>query len=144
MEAFLKGFQISSEIAKAKARGQARIGREEWAIFDTYESAFVQAYERAKILKKTLEQSQVLEGRESKKAIQALDVFLRVGEEFEQAVKSHAKAQAVEHAKQEIENALRRVEKTVHDERTELEALEEIERTVQDMKKNIADKKSEN
>jgi hypothetical protein len=44
------------------------------------------------------------------------------------------KQQAVERAKHEIENALRRMEKTAHDPQAELNALVEIERMIKDRK----------
>lgn len=140
-EAFLKAFQISSEIAKAKAKGQAKIRPEDEAVFDAYGPAFVQAYERAKTLKKTLEEQKASDGKGDDKAIEALDVFIKAGKEFEQAVKLRAKTQAVEHAKKEIESALSRVEKTAHDRQMWLEALDEIERAVKDMRKNIQEGK---
>jgi uncharacterized protein (TIGR03067 family) len=136
-EAFLKAFQVSREIAKAKAKGQAKIRPEDEAVFDACGPAFVQAYERARILKKTLEEQKASGGKGSEKAIEALGVFLKAGKEFEQAVKLRAKAQAVEQARKEIESALSRVKKTAHDQRTELEALEEIEKAVRDMKQKV-------
>jgi RNA polymerase sigma factor (sigma-70 family) len=141
-EAFLKAFQLSSEIAfqlsseiaKAKGKGRAKIGPEEEAALDAYGPAFVQAYERAKTLKKTLEGLKASKGKGTDTAIEALDAFLKAGKEFKQAVKLRAKTQAVEHAKKEIESALGRMEKLGHDRGTELEALEEIEKAVKDMK----------
>jgi RNA polymerase sigma factor (sigma-70 family) len=138
-EAFLKAYQIANEIAKAMAKGQAKIRPQDEAVFDAY-GLFVQAYERAKNLKKTLEEQKASGGKGSEKAIEALDVFLKAGEEFEQAVKSHAKNQAVEHARKEIEKALSRVEKTAQDRRTQLEALEEIEKAVKDLKKKLQER----
>jgi RNA polymerase sigma factor (sigma-70 family) len=139
-EAFLKAFQISSEIAKAKGKAQAKLTPEDQAILDSCGPAFVQAYERAKTLKKALEEQKAAGGKGSEQAMEALDVFLKAGREFEQAVKLRAKTRAVEHARKEIENALSRVEKTAHDQRMALEALEEIERTVQDMKKKVKER----
>jgi RNA polymerase sigma factor (sigma-70 family) len=140
-EAFLKAFQLSREIAKAKSKSQAKIKPEDEPTLDAFGPAFVQAYERAKIVKKALEERKAFDGKGSDKAIEALDVFLKAGKEFEQAVKLRAKAQAVEHVMKEIERALSKVEKTAHDQRTELEALEEIEKAVKDMKKKIQGKK---
>jgi RNA polymerase sigma factor (sigma-70 family) len=140
-EAFLKAFQIAREMAKAKANGQAKIRPEDEAVFDAYGPAFVQAYEQAKTLKKALEELRTSDAKGSDKAIEALDVFLKAGRAFEQAVKWRAKTQAVEHARREIENALSRVEKTAHDRQTSLEALEEIERAVKELRKKVQERK---
>ena len=136
-EAFLKAFQISSEIAKAMANRTAKVSLEDQAVLDSCGPAFLQAYERAKILKKTLEEQQTSDGKRGEKALEALDVFLKVGTEFEQAVKQRAKTQAVQRARGEIENAVSKVAKSTHDRRTQLETLEEIERVVQQMKKKL-------
>jgi RNA polymerase sigma factor (sigma-70 family) len=144
-EVFLKAFQLSYEIAyemaKAKAKGQTKTKPAEAAVFDAYGAAFVQAYERAKTLKKTLQEQKASGGKNDGQAIEALDVFLKAGQAFEQAVKLRAKNQAIEHVKKEIESALSRVEKTTHDQRTALEALEEIEKALQVMKKQVKEKK---
>jgi RNA polymerase sigma factor (sigma-70 family) len=140
-KAFLQAFQISSAMAKARRKEQAKTKAEVEARLDDYGPAFVQAYERTRTLKKALEAQQASDGKESKKTMEALDAFLKAGKAFEQAVKRHAKRQAVEHAKKEIENALSRVEHTAHDRRTELEVLDEIERAVQDMRKKLQGRK---
>jgi RNA polymerase sigma factor (sigma-70 family) len=139
-EPFLKAFQISSEIAKARGKRPVKIRADDDAIFDAYRSAFMQAYERAKILKESLEVQKASGGKGSDKAIDALDVFLTAGREFEHTVKLRAKAQAVEHARNEIENALSRVEKMAHDRQTTLETLDEIERAVKDMRTKVQGK----
>jgi RNA polymerase sigma-70 factor (ECF subfamily) len=136
-EAFLKAFQLSREMAKAKAKGQAKIRPGDEAVVDAYGPAFVQAYERARTLKKTLEEQKASGGQGGAKAIEALDEFLKAGREFEQAVKLRAKAQAVEHARKEIESALSRVKRTAQDQRTELEALEEIEKAVRELRQKV-------
>jgi RNA polymerase sigma factor (sigma-70 family) len=138
-EAFRKALQLSSEIARADERRQANIGPENEAVFDAYGPAFVEAYERAKILKETLEEQKAPGDKRSDKAVEALDRFLKAGKELERTIKLHAKIQAVEHAKKAIESALSRVEKTGRDRQTTLEALDEIERAVQDMKKRVKD-----
>jgi hypothetical protein len=140
-EAFLKAFQISSEIAKAKVRGQAAIKPEDEALFDAYGPAFVQAYDRAKTLKKTLEEQKASGGKAIDKAIEALDLFLKAGRDFEQAIVLRTKAQVVEHAKKEIQRALSRVEKTARDRKTTLAALEEIEKVIKDMRKKVQEGK---
>ena len=140
-EAFLKAFQLSSEIAKAMTKGQSKIGPENEAVFDAYGPAFVQAFERAKTLKKALEEQKASDLTGSEKAIEALDGFLQVGKLFEHSIKLHAKHQAVEQAKKQIENALSRMEKTAHDRQSSLEALDEIERAIQDMKKRVQERK---
>jgi hypothetical protein len=136
-EAFFKAFQISSEIAKSRDKGHVMAKPHDEAVFDAYGPAFVQAYERARTLKKTLEDRKASGGKESQKAIEALDVFLKAGKEFEQTVKQYAKTQAVQEARREIENAVTKVENSTHDRRTELETLEEIEKAVQQMKKKL-------
>jgi RNA polymerase sigma factor (sigma-70 family) len=141
-EAFLKAFQISSAIAKRLQAYQGKDGEQRSKDVDLYaEAAFVQAYERAKALKKTLEEPKALDGKGSDKAIEALDVFLKAGKKFEQAVKLRAKNLAVEHARKEIENALSRMEKTAHDRQAELEALDEIESVLQEVRKKIQERK---
>jgi RNA polymerase sigma factor (sigma-70 family) len=142
-EAFLKAFSIASEIAKAKRKARARTGPEDDAVFDAYGPAFVQAYERAKTLKKVLEERKASGGEQGTKALEALNLFLKAGKNFEQAVKRRAKAQAVEHAKREIEGALKKVKKTTQDQRAELETLEEIERVVTDMKEKVRRRKDQ-
>jgi hypothetical protein len=139
MEVFLKAFQISSEIARAKA--EAKLRPEDRAVLDSCGPAFLQAYERAKTLKKALEEQKTSDGKRGEKALEALDVFLKAGKEFEQAIKQRAKTQAVQQARQAIENAVSTVEKTAHDRRTELETLEEIEKMVQEMKKRVQQRK---
>ncbi len=136
-EAFLKAFQLSSEIAKAKAKGPAQKTAEDQQALDAFGAAFVQAYDRAKTLKKALEEQQAADGKGSARALEALDVFLKAGKEFEQAVKQRAKTKAVQQARREIENALSQVKKATHDRRTEQEALEEIEKAVQELKKKL-------
>jgi len=128
-EAFVKPFQLASKIAGAKVQVRAKIPPEDEAAFDACGPAFVEAYERAKTLKKALEEQGASGGKESERAIAALDAFLTAGEEVEQAVKLRAKTRAVEQAKREIEDALSKVKRTAHDRRTELEALEEIDIT---------------
>jgi RNA polymerase sigma factor (sigma-70 family) len=140
-ESFLLAFRISSEIARAMAKGRTKMRPEDEAALDARGPAFVQAYERAKSLKKSLEEQKASGGKGYDKAIEALDVFLKAEQNFEQAVKLRAKAQAVEHAKKEIENAMNRVEKTAHDQRTALEALDEIERAVKDMRQKLQEGK---
>jgi RNA polymerase sigma factor (sigma-70 family) len=140
-EAFLKAFRVSSAIAKAMGKGQARLKPEARGAIDAYGPAFVQAYERAKNLKKALEEQKAADGKGSDRAIEALDVFLKAGKEFEQAIKQRVKAQGVDHAKKEIEIALSRVAKTARDKRTEQETLDEIERAVQRMKKKLQERK---
>jgi RNA polymerase sigma factor (sigma-70 family) len=136
-EAFLKAFEISSALTRAKGRGQEKIRSADEAVLDAYRATFLQAYEQAK----TLEEQKASDRRGTDQAVQALDAFLKAGQELEQAMKQCAKTQAIDQAKQEIENALRTVERTAHDRRTELEILDEIERAVQDMKKKVQDKK---
>jgi len=140
-EAFLKAFQISSELAKGKGKPEAKLRPEDQAVLDSCGPAFLQAYERAKTLQKALEEQKASDGKRGEKALEALDVFLKAGKEFEQAVKRHAKTQAVQQVRREIENAVTKVEKSTHDWRTELEALEEIERVVQQMKKKLQESK---
>jgi hypothetical protein len=140
-EAFLMASRISSEIAGAMAKGQAKMKPEAEAALDARGAAFVQAYERAKALKKSLEEQKVSGGKRYDKAVEALDVFLKAEQDFEQAVKFRAKAQAVENARREIENAVSRVKKTAHDQRTTIEALDEIERAVKDMRKKLQEEK---
>jgi RNA polymerase sigma factor (sigma-70 family) len=141
-EAFFKAFQISSDIAKAKDKGHVLAKPHDEAIFDAYGPAFVQAYERAKTLKMTLEEQKASNGKENDKAIEALGVFLKAGNDFEQAVKVRAKTQAVEHAKKEIEDALSKVQKTAHDRQTMVQTLDEIEKAVQDMKMKVQEEKA--
>jgi hypothetical protein len=136
-EAFLLAFRISSGIAGAMAKGRAKLGPEAEAGLDARGPDFVQAYERAKTLKKSLEEQKASGGKGYDKAIEALDVFLKAEQDFEQAVKLRAKSQAVEHVRKEIESAVSRVEKTAHDQRSALEALDEIERAVKDMRKKL-------
>jgi RNA polymerase sigma factor (sigma-70 family) len=140
-QAFLMAFQTASAITKATIRGWGKIRPEDGAFFDAYGPAFVQACERARALKKTLEGRKAAGGKENNKTIEALDVFLKAGREFEQAVKLRAKTQAVEHARKEIESAFSTVEKTAHDRRTTLEALDEIERLIKGLKKQLRDRK---
>jgi hypothetical protein len=142
-EAYLKAFRISWEMADAMAKGQDRIRPEVETVFDAYGPAFLQAYEQAKTLKKSLEAQSAFDRKGSEKTIEALDGFLKAGKEVEEALKLRAKSQAVDHAKKEIAKALSRVEKSLHDQQTELEALEEIERVVKEMKKKIQEKKEE-
>jgi RNA polymerase sigma factor (sigma-70 family) len=139
-EAFLLAYRIAYEIAWAMAKGQAKMRLEDEAALDACGPAFVQAYERAKSLKKSLQEQKASGGKGYDKSIEALDAFLKAGRDFEQAVKLRAKAQAVQHVRKEIENAVSRVEKTAHDQRTALEALEEIERTVKDMRTKLQQK----
>jgi RNA polymerase sigma factor (sigma-70 family) len=139
-EAFLKAFQLASKIAGARAQARAKIRPEDEAAFDACGPAFVEAYERAKTLKKALEEQRASGGKESGRAIAALDAFLMAGKDFEQAVKLRAKTRAVEQAKREIENALGKVKETANDRRTELEALEEIEKAVQEIKKKVQER----
>jgi RNA polymerase sigma factor (sigma-70 family) len=142
-QAFLKGFQFSSEIARAMGKGQAKVRPEPPEAFDALAPAFVQAYERARALRKTLQEQKAAGAKGEEKALEALDVFLKAGEQFEQAIKQGAKKRAVQQARREIENALNKVEKATHDRRTELEALDEIEKAVKAMKKKIQDKQDE-
>jgi RNA polymerase sigma factor (sigma-70 family) len=140
-EAFLKAFEISSTIAKAKGKAQAKLTREDQVILDSCGPAFVQAYERARTLKKVLEEQKRSRGKESDQTVAALDAFLKAGKDFEQAVKLRARYQAVEHARKEIESALSDVERTAHDRGTELEALEEIEKVVKGLKTKVQQRK---
>jgi uncharacterized protein (TIGR03067 family) len=133
-EAFRIAFRISSEFAKAMGQGQTKAKREE-AVLDAYAPAFVQAYERAKTLKKALEEQEASGSKGNEKAIEALDTFLKVGKDVEHVVKLRARNQAVEHARQEIESALRKVQKTTQDWQTALQALDDIERAVKEMRK---------
>jgi hypothetical protein len=140
-EAFLRAFRISSEIARATAKGRAKMRPQDEAALDARGAAFVQAYERAKSLKKSLQERKASGGKGYDQAIEALDVFLKAEKDFEQAVKLRAKAQAVEHARKEIENAVNSVERTAHDRRTAFEALDEIERAVKGMRKKLQEEK---
>jgi RNA polymerase sigma factor (sigma-70 family) len=136
LEASLTAFRIAYEVAWALGKDQTKMRPENVAALD----AFVQAYERAKMLRKALAEQQARGGAGHEKTLEALDQFLKAGREFEQAVKRQAKARAVRQAKQEIESALGRVERATHDRRTELEVLDEIEKAVKDMKKAVQDK----
>jgi RNA polymerase sigma factor (sigma-70 family) len=138
-EAFLRAFEFSNELAKAKGKTDTKSRPADGMILDSIESAFLQAYDRAKILKQALEEQNASVGKQREEALEALDAFLKAGKQLEQAVKLNAKAQAVQQAKQQIEKAVTRVEKNTHDRRAELEALEEIERLIRQMKKKIQD-----
>jgi RNA polymerase sigma factor (sigma-70 family) len=140
-EAFLKAFQVASQLARAKQATGAKPEPEDQAILDSCGPAFRQAYDRAKALKEALQAQKASGGQPAEKVLEALDVFLKAGKEFEHAVKRRAKARAVQHATREIAGALRGVEKTAHDKATELAALEEIEHAVRDMKKRIEERK---
>jgi hypothetical protein len=140
-EAFLKAFQISSEIAKALGTGRTKKGGADQDALDTYGPSILKACERARALKKTLKEGRGSDGKRREKALEALDVFLEAGKELEQAIKQRAKTQAVQQAARAIEDALSRVEKATQDRQTELEALEEIEKAIQRMKTNIREKK---
>jgi RNA polymerase sigma factor (sigma-70 family) len=136
-EAFLKAFQMSSEMAKAKGKHEAKLRPDDQAVLDSCGPAFLQAYERARTLRNALEHQKAPDDKRGEKALEALDVFLKAGQEFEQAVKHHAKTQAVQQARREIESALSKVEASTRDRRTALEALEEIERVVRQLKKDL-------
>jgi RNA polymerase sigma factor (sigma-70 family) len=136
-DAFLLAFQLAAEIARAQGKGQAKVAPEEGAL-PANVSAFVQAYERARALKKALQEQK---SSDAQAVMQALDAFLKAGAPSDLALKRQAKTQAVEQAVKEIENAINRVERTVHDRRTVLEALTEIERAVRAMKQNVQEKK---
>ncbi len=138
-EAFLKAFQIASEIARAQGKSEAKRRTQDQAVLDSCGPAFLRAYERAKTLKKALEGQIASEGKRGEKVLAALDVFLKAGQEFERAVKRHARTQAVREARREIENALNKLTKRTNDRRTALETLEEIERVVRRMKENLRD-----
>jgi hypothetical protein len=140
LEASRTAFRIAYEVAWALGKDQPKTRPEASAALDAYGPAFVQAYERAKTLKKALEEQHARGGAGHEKTLEALDQFLKAGSEFEQAVKRQAKARAVRQAKQEIESALGRVERATHDRRTELEVLDEIEKAVKDMKRAVQDK----
>jgi RNA polymerase sigma factor (sigma-70 family) len=142
-EAFLKAYRIAFEVAyeMAKAKEPAKVRPEDQLVSDAYGPAFVEAYERAKILRKTLEEQKASGGNADERVTEALDRFLKAGQEIEQAIKLRAKTQAVEHAKKEIENGLSRIEKTAHDRQTSLEALDQIERAIQDMRKKVQERK---
>jgi RNA polymerase sigma-70 factor (ECF subfamily) len=139
-EAFLQAFRVSSELAKAQAKGTAKTGPGDDAA-SAYGPAFVRAYERASTLKKALEGRRASGGKGADETIEALDGFLQAGKEVERAIKRRAKARAVEQATKETESALGRVEQAAHDRRTELETLDEIERAVQDLKKKVRDRR---
>jgi hypothetical protein len=96
-----------------------------------------QAYELARALKKALEGQKASDGRRGEKVLESLDLFLKEGKGFDQAVKRRVKDLAVEHATREIANALSRVEKAAHDRQSTLEVLDEIERAVRDLRKRI-------
>jgi RNA polymerase sigma factor (sigma-70 family) len=132
-QAFLTAFQIAHQVAKAKGKGHPPMRAEDQQALDAIRAAFLPAYERARTLKKVLEEEKALGGKRREKAVEALDLFLKAGKEFEQAVQQRANADA----KKEIESALRKVERTAHDRRTALETLEEIEKAVKDLKKKI-------
>jgi hypothetical protein len=136
VEAFLKAFEIASAIARAKKPARANV-REVPESLDSAGVAFRQAYEVARALKKTLEGQKASDARRGEKLLEALDLFLKEGKGFDQAVGRRAKDLAVEHATREIANALSRVEKAGHDRQTTLEVLDEIERAVRDMRKRI-------
>jgi hypothetical protein len=119
------------------AKGRARAKPEGQDALDAYGPAIVEACERARALKKALQERKDSGGPGGEKVIEALERFLEGSKEYEQAVKGRAKARAVEHARRQIESALSGVAKTAHDKRTVLEALEEIERVVKDMKKRL-------
>jgi RNA polymerase sigma-70 factor (ECF subfamily) len=139
-EALLQAFRVSSELAKAQAKGQSKVAPEDDAA-SANRPAFVRAYERAQTLKKALEGQRASGGKVPDETIEALDGFLKAGKEFEQAVKQRAKARAVEQATKEIEDALARVGQAAHDRRTELETLDEIERAVRDLKKKVRERR---
>jgi hypothetical protein len=134
-EAFLRAFQISRELAQTQGQGQAKRRPEDPEALDAYGPAFRQAYERAKTLKQALDEQKASDGKRGENLLEALDLFLKSGKEFEQAIKHHAKTRAVQQARREIEHTLSKVAKMAHDKRAELETLEEIGRVLQEMKK---------
>jgi hypothetical protein len=136
VEAFLKAFEISSVIARAKRPARENV-REAPESLDSAGVAFRQAYELARALKKTLEREKASDARRGEKLLEALDLFLKEGKGFDQTIRRRAKDLAVEHATREIANALSRVEKAGHDRQTELDVLDEIERAVQGMRKRV-------
>jgi hypothetical protein len=113
---------------------------EEEAALDAYGPVFMQAYERAKSLKQVLQELKPSDGQRVEKALEALDLFLKAGAELEQAAKQRTRSRAVERVTREIKEALRWMERTAHDQRMELEALEDIERAIKDMKKRIQER----
>jgi RNA polymerase sigma factor (sigma-70 family) len=129
-EAFLKGFQIASEMTRAKAKGQGKRPTGPDA-FDISWAAFLKAYETAGALQKALD------GKRREQISEALDQFLRAGKEFEQAGKRRVQTQAVQRVRREIADALSRVAETTHDRRAALETLAEIERVVREMQQQI-------
>lgn len=141
VDAFLKAFQVSSELAKANAKPQPRLRPEDQQILSSCGPAFLRAYERAHSLKKALEGQKAVEGRQGEKTLEALDMFLKAGKDFEQAVRQNARTQAVHQARQDIQNVLSKVEQSTNDRRTQLETLEEIERLVEQMKKKLQQSK---
>jgi RNA polymerase sigma factor (sigma-70 family) len=141
-EAFLKAFQVSSEMARAMVKGGAKKRQVNQETLDAFGATFVEAYQRAKALKKALEKRKASDGKRGAKTLEALDLCLKSGKQFEQAVKQRAKNQAVELAQRAIEGALAQVERTAHDKQNELETLEEIERLIKDIKKRFRDTKA--
>jgi hypothetical protein len=123
------------------AKGRVRTKPEGQEALDAYGPAIVEACERARALKKALQEKKAAPAQARDKTLEALDRFLNAMKEYEQAVKRRAKAQAVEHARREIEMALSGVAKTARDRRVQLEALEEIEKAVKDLKKRVQDGK---
>jgi RNA polymerase sigma factor (sigma-70 family) len=141
LEAFLKAFQISSEITRAKGKDQAKIGRDDEPSVANYGSAFMQAYDQAKTLKKALEAQKASDSKGATVGtVEALNAFLKAGKALEEAIKLRAKVQAIEDAKKEIKNAESRMEKRAPDQPTELEALEEIERAIREVKKHVQER----
>lgn len=136
-DAFLKAFQVSSEIARIMAQETPSTGLGEVNTVENYSKAFFKAFARAKELKAAMDRQRGTDGRDGKKAVEALDAFLEAGKEFEQVIKQQTRSEAVRQLRREIESTLKNVEKVTNDKQTGLQTLEEIEAIVRELKTNL-------